>query len=1101
MKQRFRRMTAFLLTVMMFLTSGAVPTLAAEEQKSPPDSFTVASNYGYDFKFTFSDQTDWLNAITGVSVAGEAYNKVDSSYGVWGDTDYYVDAASSYVLIGEGGTFTENKAECVISAEGYPDLTLELDKSTHTATIIANLDVSECEHSGGTATCLEQAICEKCGQTYGELGEHNYVNGKCSVCGDELEAAVFTGSTRDGSEVSLTFDKDDFVSTITGISIQEPSGEEITCTEAGSKFGLYNKTNYYRDTANNALYFTTASWSSGVTEFQSGSIITISSSKYKPVTLKLSVTDSGLSFQEVDAGTEAGDEYALHVRLVGSFESALVNQSGYDAVSGASTGVTQNKNSNVEVQAVILPKEQEPTDDDWKLLKDSGVEVDTSKDKTYVSLDSASGMVGVYSAYDSSLTLSGTPKTEGTYSVSITVTDKNGRTATSNELTFRVYNGEEYLQDCLTLANCTQTADGKYMYDMEPWAIKNFDQDDNTVTVPADIKAWYGSHTSGTYGKLGYAVSEGSETTQTLLVPSGCNLTLVNMDVLSSVRIVVQNGGTLVLRDSVVQGVVEVQDGGTFSMNYNDFGDDGEFLTGASINGQLILQDGSILENAKIYSNTNNIANGDEARHNTKPVVVANGNVTVKGQVFIRGDEAPTGTDEATGKSYAGQSGLQVNGTLTVEKDAVLAVYGGGKNVTTSVGGTAVILNNGTITGEGTLIAVGGNGFFDDGGNATTGSGTISVKNAYLQGGDTVKPKDGAVAGTALADGITLSNNTNRNLIDGETINDTSYNGNPNYWSDITTVPDIKDYTVEENAPGEDTPDPKPDPDPDPLPKPDPLPDPNPTTPSVHKHDATLKTVAAKAATCMEAGNTAYYICDSCGAWFEDAKAAKEIKNHDSVVIPAVGHTSSVTVTKATEKADGKISERVCKTCGLKLEDEQTIARPTMKLSRNSYTYSKGKTRKPSVTVTDRNGKAIDSDQYTVRYDTGRRKVGVYTVTVTFRDDCARYEGELSRSFVIHPRTTAIKSLTAKKNGKLTVKWNKRILQTSGYQIQYSTSKSFAAATTKTVRITNKTTTSKTLSKLKTNKKYYVRVRAYKIANGTRIYSAWSATKSVWTKK
>ena len=75
-----------------------------------------------------------------------------------------------------------------------------------------------------------------------------------------------------------------------------------------------------------------------------------------------------------------------------------------------------------------------------------------------------------------------------------------------------------------------------------------------------------------------------------------------------------------------------MENGGTFSMNYNDYGG-GEFLNGASINGKLILKDESTLENAKIYSNTNNIANGSEARRNTDPVVVINGNVKLKGKV------------------------------------------------------------------------------------------------------------------------------------------------------------------------------------------------------------------------------------------------------------------------------------------------------------------------------------------------------------------------------------------------------------------------------------------------------------------------------------
>ena len=40
-----------------------------------------------------------------------------------------------------------------------------------------------------------------------------------------------------------------------------------------------------------------------------------------------------------------------------------------------------------------------------------------------------------------------------------------------------------------------------------------------------------------------------------------------------------------------------------------------------------------------------------------------------------------------------------------------------------------------------------------------------------------------------------------------------------------------------------------------------------------------------------------------------------------------------------------------------------------------------------------------------------------------------------------------------------------------------------------------------TVSKLSGNKKYYVRVRSYTAVNGTKYYGAWSASKSVTTKK
>ena len=143
---------------------------------------------------------------------------------------------------------------------------------------------------------------------------------------------------------------------------------------------------------------------------------------------------------------------------------------------------------------------------------------------------------------------------------------------------------------------------------------------------------------------------------------------------------------------------------------------------------------------------------------------------------------------------------MQINGTLTLEKDSVLAVFGGGKDATTSNGGDAIHLNGGTITGEGKLIAVGGDGHFGDGGNAVSGSGTISVKDAYLEGGASISK--GNAPGKALGDQVKLSGNTNRNLIDGENATNIDYD-NDTYWRDITKSPDLSRYTVDANAPGE----------------------------------------------------------------------------------------------------------------------------------------------------------------------------------------------------------------------------------------------------------------------------------------------------------
>lgn len=98
------------------------------------------------------------------------------------------------------------------------------------------------------------------------------------------------------------------------------------------------------------------------------------------------------------------------------------------------------------------------------------------------------------------------------------------------------------------------------------------------------------------------------------------------------------------------------------------------------------------------------------------------------------------------------------------------------------------------------------------------------------------------------------------------------------------------------------------------------------------------------------------------------------------------------------------------------------------------------------------------------------------------------------------PAKTTVKLSKAKKTS-IKVSW-KKISGVAAYQIQYSTSKNFKKA--KTVKVSAKSA-SKVLKKLKKNKKYYVRVRSYKVTKvdnkSKNVYSAWSAKKALKTKK
>lgn len=167
-------------------------------------------------------------------------------------------------------------------------------------------------------------------------------------------------------------------------------------------------------------------------------------------------------------------------------------------------------------------------------------------------------------------------------------------------------------------------------------------------------------------------------------------------------------------------------------------------------------------------------------------------------------------------------------------------------------------------------------------------------------------------------------------------------------------------------------------------------------------------------------------------------------------------------------------------------------ATPSVKLSTSAYTYN-GKVKTPGIKVSV-NGTVLTKDNYSVSYGKGRKNVGKYTVKVTLKND---YAGSKTVSFKINSPKSAVKKL---KKGKksFTVYVKKQSKQTSGYQVQYSTSKKFKSPKTKS--LTSYKKTSLKVKKLKKHKKYYVRVRTYKKVGKAKYYSSWSSAKSVKTK-
>ena len=100
------------------------------------------------------------------------------------------------------------------------------------------------------------------------------------------------------------------------------------------------------------------------------------------------------------------------------------------------------------------------------------------------------------------------------------------------------------------------------------------------------------------------------------------------------------------------------------------------------------------------------------------------------------------------------------------------------------------------------------------------------------------------------------------------------------------------------------------------------------------------------------------------------------------------------------------------------------------------------------------------------------------------------------RNEVSTPGITTVESCKSYKHGKVCIKWYK-VASANGYQIQYSTKKNFVRKKTKVVYGSNKLKL-----KLKSNKKYYVRIRAFKYGNiQYKVYGKWSSKVKVKVKK
>ena len=212
----------------------------------------------------------------------------------------------------------------------------------------------------------------------------------------------------------------------------------------------------------------------------------------------------------------------------------------------------------------------------------------------------------------------------------------------------------------------------------------------------------------------------------------------------------------------------------------------------------------------------------------------------------------------------------------------------------------------------------------------------------------------------------------------------------------------------------------------------------------------------------------------------------KILKNGTDYTV-SYSNNTKVGTAKVTITGKGNYTGSVSKTYSIK----NNFKKATISgISNKSYT---GKNITQSITV-KHNGKTLKKGtDYTVSYS-NNKNIGTATVKITGKGS---YTGTVTKTFKINPAKQEIQKLTAKSKAFF-VDWAQKGSAT-GYEIQYATNSKFTSA--KKVTITNNKTDKTTVSKLSGKKKYYVRVRSYTTVKGTKYYGAWSASKSVTTKK
>lgn len=240
-----------------------------------------------------------------------------------------------------------------------------------------------------------------------------------------------------------------------------------------------------------------------------------------------------------------------------------------------------------------------------------------------------------------------------------------------------------------------------------------------------------------------------------------------------------------------------------------------------------------------------------------------------------------------------------------------------------------------------------------------------------------------------------------------------------------------------------------------------------------------------KEATCTETGIKTYH-CKKCS----------EIKEEE---VPIKGHSyDNGTITKQpTVTLEGE-KTYTCKNCGatktenIEKKSPESIEKAVINgLSTKVYT---GKEVTLNIIVKVNENVLKENIDYKISYE-NNINAGKAAIII---EGIGNYSGSITRYFNIKPNVVTILSVKPVKKTQMKVTWKKNS-QADGYQIVYATDKKFTKR--KHSLTVHGLKSAKNISKLSKGKKYYVKIRAYKIIDNKKVYGSYSKVKVVTIKK